>query len=329
MRQVYGRVVSLVCVSCVLGVTDAAAQDDGGMTEEQINLLNRANESLAQTPPDLDRAHTAIRAALDAGDEYDVLLLTYGRVLQLRDECTESKAVFNKLGFAKHVEAVSREDIERIRTTYLEQMEQRCSAELTVECAVQETSIEVSGQSMACGETIKLKPGGYSIVASLDATSKEYDVVLKGAEQKSFNIALKRGEVAVGDPDPDPVEPVTSPDYTGAIVAGVATVVVTGAAVGVWAYASGQQQTLIDANTNEDGTWRADLDEERRATLTDEINGWGTTEVGAGWAVPAVFVVGAVTTGALAWMAGAEQPAVSLGIDPVTGSASGVIRFTW
>ena len=319
---------SCVCALVCFGLPGvASAQDTKEMSAEQIRLLNDANRALAQAPPDLEGARASAEQALEKGDRFDLILLTYGRVLQKSDECRAARGIFNEMGFAPHEPSVSAEDLTRLKTKYIGQMEQLCSAVLTVTCTNPATVLVVSGKPLECGGEAKLTPGAHQIAATVGETSKVYDVELEGAEERKYNVSLTE-EKTIEDPGGGPVAS-EGFEYTGTVIAGVSTVVLTAAATGVWAYASGQQDAVLEGRLTPDGFWRDDVPPSQRAQLEAEANEWGGTEVAAGVAIPVIAGIGVAATALLFVLeSGAEsEPAVSLGVDPVRGAAMGTVRL--
>jgi hypothetical protein len=318
---------SCVCALVCLGLPGvASAQGGKEMTAEQIRLLNEANRALAQAPPDLAAARASAEQALEKGGRFDLILLTYGRVLQKSDECRAARGIFNEMGFAPHEPSVSVEDLARLKTKYIGQMEQLCSAVLTVTCTNPSTELVVAGKPLACGGEAKLTPGAHQIKARVGQTSKVYDVELEGAEERKYNVALT--EEAIEDPGGPPTSDAGF-GYTGTVIAGVSTVVLTAAATGVWAYASGQQDAVLEGRLTPDGFWRDDVPPPERARLESEANDWGNAEVAAGVAIPVVAGIGVAATALLFVLesGGESLPAVSLGVDPARGAAMGTVRL--
>lgn len=313
----YLCILSVVFLAQVAAPQQSFAQSGKKqMTEEQIRLLNKANNALYANPEDLDTAHEAIRAALQAGDRFDVLLLTLGRVLQKQDNCSAAKRAFGEINRAPHESSIPKEDITRLKERYIEQMGDLCSAELTLECTSPETTLEISGQTPACGSMIKLPPGGYQLIARLGTQEKSYDIELEGAQERSFAISLVESdepetvvkedtspepEVTAQQTDPRPeattfVETDTGFRQKRALASGITTVLLAGGATGLWFYAGNRQDAIFDGYVDDEGFWLDDVPEQTRTELEAEGNRWGRVQVGSGVAIPVVAATGTLVT---------------------------------
>lgn len=335
----------LVFTTLVMIPTMSFAQQD--MTVEQAELLNKANAALAQDPADLQVAREAVEAALEAGERYDVLLLTYGRVLQKLDECELAKAAFRDMSVAPHESSVAQADIDRLSTRYTEQMSSMCSALLTLECVDAETALRIDGKDRACGETIKLTPGAYQILATLGSQSKAYDLELEGAQKRSYKISLEhlpgvvKEDAADNSSNEDLGVDLTAPipekapfAYKRTVISGATTAVLAGAAAGVWYWAEGEKYELVEAQPGYDAEDDVIAGPVPRSTVND-IEDLAAIERVAGFSAVGIGVAGLATTVAFAVLdsKGAREraaaPAVSVGVSPGPSGFFGAVSVRW
>lgn len=325
----------VVVLGSVIPVT--ASAQEGQMNDEQVKHLNRANDALRADPVDIDGAYAAINDALGAGERYDLLLLTLGRVLQKRDECQKAKRAFSEISAAPHEPSVSREDIARIKERYINQMPQLCSGVVELSCVDKATELTIAGAQHACGESVKLLPGAYQVEARLGDQQKVYDIVLEGGQVRVFNVSLVATNNSGGGVEV--VAPIETPPrsfaYKKTAISGITTVALTGALVGVYAVSSGRQQEEADKLgplLNERGEWASVEAKAQGQDIVNEANRWGYREVASGWAAPIVATVGVAATVGFFMSerrASRAESSVSVGILPTRGGMSGGVMWRW
>lgn len=320
-----------------------AQQPKPKMTQEQVILLNKANEALYANPADLKTAHESIRAALVAGEQFDILLLTLGRVLQKQDKCQAAKRAFSEINRAPREPSVDIEDIKRLRERYIEQMSELCSAELTLLCTSEQTQLEIGGKTPSCGSTIKLSRGGYQLTATLDEQVRSYDLTLEGAQTQTFTVSLTNTASAdttsttLGAADVSDTAELGSQGedesprefrQKRAAMSGIATVALTGTAIGVWAFASRRQDDVFSGYVDDEGFWLDEVSDDTKSDLENEGNRWGRLEIGSGIAIPVFAVSGVLLTSFFAFsdarMTRSSQTRLQL-IPLKDGAYSGVV----
>jgi hypothetical protein len=331
------------------------------MSERQIALLNEANRSLAEEPPDLELARTLLEKALGQGERFDILLLSLGRTMQLLDECRDARQLFDEMSTAPHEPSVPRAALEDLRQDYASQMSTHCSAWLTVTCETNETILNVEGDPLRCGQPIKLSAGTYTVSASLGSVRENYEVEVQGGEERTLHVEMSEKQPAEPkakvsdstrprDPTerkpkgelPEPAQgplsgredPPWSEKYSKTLASGVTTVALTSASAIVWAVSRGQadEQLRGFASRDDTGMFRWDgPPPENAVELQAQARPWVVTEALSGWAVPVFLVAGSVTT-ALFWtMEGSDTPQVTLlpVVDPTRGDVAGALHIRW
>lgn len=315
------------------------------MSSEQIDLLNEANAQLRVESPDLDAAGEAVSRALEVGPRFDVLLLTYGRILQKQDRCEDAKRVFNEIDQAPNEPSIAPSDIKRLRARYSDQFEQLCSARLVVSCASDETELFIGDEELTCEEPRKLPAGGYELRAAVPGKEKTYDLSLRGGQDVTFRVTLvgiSSEEVLGEEPTNDPVidgpgevveVAVEPPPGRRGLWAGVMTGAVIGVSSGGFLYARRAKASALEGLIVErDGEdyWRADVSAEDRAAAQASADRYGYMELSTLGVMTGAAIVGGTLT-ALAWRRAAAESAQRVRIDASVGAdrVYGGVRLSW
>ncbi|MEC9441767.1 MAG: hypothetical protein VYE40_11735 [Myxococcota bacterium] len=341
------RVFAALCVVGVLATPSLAlAQDATKMSEDQIKSLNEANAALGVD--DLEKAETSINAALEKGQRFDILLLTLGRVLQKQDRCQEAKKAFGEMNVAPHEPSFTKEDINRLKERYIEQMGELCSASLKIECLTEDTEVTLLGEPRECGSTVKLKQGGYQLIATRGSQTKAYDVSLEGGEEKTFTVALEDlpEETDTKVIAPVVIDPGDGLPYKRTIISGVVfTTLTAGALTGAIIARNQNSKKLAERadcclEKNDEGQDVYKDGEKRRAEeLKADADRFYTMGWGLGVATGVVAAAGIATT--IGFFVSdrskvrarekmleeqAKQPEVSFQVIPGRRSAAGMIE---
>ena len=174
------------------------------LTDEQLELNNKAVEALNSGRPEvaIDYMRAAIRERDAQGTRGDILFLTLGRAYQLRDDCDRAREHFATVELEPHVRGVPRDFVPKKLAQYRADFERLCSAQLSVSCedANAEISINEDALGRVCGTTIKLKPGPYTLratVTSGEPSLEEHAVTLRGDERRVVAISLRQTETII------------------------------------------------------------------------------------------------------------------------------------
>lgn len=177
---------------CLSWVSVAQAQEGGEqMNAEQVVLLNSANKELGQEEPRLERAQAILEQALEAGPRFDLLWLTYGRVLQKQDRCAEAIVAFDAIATAPHEPTQSREDIDRILAAYREQIPEICSGRIRIECDSEVGPIAIDEEvRTACDGEVAVEPGVHRISYQEGASARSIEVDVKGGQVELIKVGF-------------------------------------------------------------------------------------------------------------------------------------------
>ena len=306
----------------LLATTEAVAQEDGGMSEEQLELYLTANEALRANPPRPKEAAEALDAALDAGDRFATLVLTAGRAYQLMDECPSATRLFNEFDIAPVDPRSDREALVDLRAYYLEQMKTLCSARITIECSSESISLSIGERTPTCGEELKLPAGTYDIEATLGKTSRRSTINVEGNQQLVHRVELKEEEK---EEKTDPDITLAPPDTQGqdneatltrpTLIAGASTIALAGGASTFWLLARRSHD-----NTRQEYEALENKSEDDFQSYSNLAQRQGKREVIAGWTAIGCLTAGSLLTVGLVVRdmkrAGTKKPATSLLFSP-------------
>lgn len=333
--------VIIFCVVASSLSSPAWAGAPPSMSPEQVELLNEANAQLRVEDPDLDAAGDVVSRALEVGPRFDVLLLTYGRILQKQDRCEEAKRIFNEIDEAPNEPSISPADIKRLRSRYSDQFEQLCSARLVVSCASDATELFIGEEELVCEEPAKLPPGGYELRAVVPGKEKTYDLSLRGGQEVTFRVTLVAasrpplGEEVRDGAGAGEIEDtaVSAAPSRGAMWVGAVAGVVAGVSAGGYFYARRAKADVLEGLIVErDGEdyWRADISAEDRAAAQASADRYGYMELTTLGTMTGAVVVGGVLT-ALIWRRGVVEETERVSIDASVGAERvyGGVRLSW
>ena len=218
-------IAALVCLSWPLSAM--AQKETVQLTEEQINLNNRAVGLLEANPPKPKEAISLVQAAMVTGEKGDLLHLTLGRAYQLDKQCDKAIAEFETALSAPGVEGLPEGFIEQQTATYGKDLATMCDGELVISCEPEGLELAIEDKSLTCGEAAKFAPGTYEIKARNPDTdaSVSVQVVVVGTEKTETSIklggAVKKDDTVIVEPiDPLPDEPSTAISGTIGVPAG-------------------------------------------------------------------------------------------------------------
>lgn len=206
------RSSSIALLICLSWPLDLWAQDETvQLTEEQINLNNRAVGLLEANPPMPKEAISLVQAAMVTGEKGDLLHLTLGRAYQLDNQCDKAIEEFDKALTAPGVEGLPEGFIEQQTATYREDLGTLCDGKLVIACEPDGIELSIKDRKLACGEPATFAPGTYEISARDPETeaSVSTQVVVVGAETTETIVKLGSGKkdetTVVVTPDPPEV----------------------------------------------------------------------------------------------------------------------------
>ena len=308
--------VSLVCLSVLCAPATALAQD-ASMSDEQIVMLNTVNRELGEPEPNLERARAILEQALEVGSRFDLLLLTYGRVLQKQNKCERAQAVFDEIADAPHEPSQTREDIESIRNVYVGQMPELCEGTITILCANQDTQVTIDGEPTSCGASHRAAPGDHELAYGSEELERSRQVRIEGWEAVEVQLDYEPPTRAPQDPVKEEAVVVREVIVPAPALRPRSGLIAVGGAVAALGLGAGSAGYFIGA-TNEARISAGEVDQptgRARAVLANRLLGAG---VSAG-----VVGVGIATAGAL--MRRPEPTEVTWSVH-VSGARLGVVR---
>ena len=309
------------------------------LTDDQLNLNNKAVDALEKSPPDTKTAITLMQAALSIGGEAgkaDLLYMTLGRAYELQDKCEEAKRYFTMAEEAPRVEGLPSGLVPERLVKYRLEMKKVCSGTLVVKCNDPRIALSIGDAQHKCDAPIKLAPGQYKVEAKLQEDERKseqsIDVTIEGAQRTSAAVSLvlqKPTTTIIQNPNDGKVtKPVRyKKNTTPAVIAGVTTVVVSAALWGWWIYADGQADDLEDQLLNDNLQGR-----EYDQTLNDYNSADGQAAIALPLAGAATGV-GIIATVLLYQFAGNEPDPTAASAQPYImtgpGQAGAGVTIKW
>lgn len=215
-RQLFAVAVAFALISGA-SIGQAFAKDKKvKLTDEQININNKAVRLLAQEPPQTLQAIEIVQAALVLGEKGDLLYLTLGRAHQLAGQCEQAKVEFESATNAPGVEGVPDDFVSRQLVDYRDQMKMGCDGHVIVECVPDTLELAVGERALTCNERSPLAPGSHTVEVRNPKSGAKLSIQVQiiGAQDTRSRIELADPE-PVDEPapkdgreEPEPFEPV-------------------------------------------------------------------------------------------------------------------------
>ena len=204
-RQLLAAAMAFALISGLTAGQALAKDKKVKLTDEQININNKAVRLLAQEPPQTSQAVEIVQAALVLGEKGDLLYLTLGRAYQLAGQCDQAKVEFEAAVAAPGVEGVPDDFVSKQLVDYREQMKTGCDGHVIVECVPDTLELSVGDQALACNERSPLSPGSHTIAVRNPRSGAKLSIQVQiiGAQDTRSRIELAD---SVEEKDPDPVE---------------------------------------------------------------------------------------------------------------------------
>jgi hypothetical protein len=292
MRRCFAILCALL--TSLLTTSTVAAQEERGMSEEQLALYLKANEALRAEPPRAREAAEALEDALEAGDRFATLVLTAGRAYQLMDECPDATRLFNEFDVAPLDARSDREALTDLRAYYQKQMKTLCSARITIECSSAEIELSIGEREPVCGEELKLPPGTYDIEAKLGESTRQSTISVEGNEQLVHRVELREEKPAPTvklDPPEDQDRGVDRGISRSTLIAGASTLAIVGGASTFWLLARRSHD-----NTRQEYEALEDRSEDDFQQYSSLAQRQGKREVIAGWTAVGCLAAGSLLT---------------------------------
>ncbi len=161
------------------------------LTDTQLELYNDAVVGMQESPEDADKSVSLINAALVAGPEANLLYVSLGRAYQLMGDCDSAFEAFETAVDKPGVEGIPEQQIRVRLRSYIDELEDECLSQLTVECADPQTELFAEGiDELICDTPAEAPPGSYRVEAEVEDMSTAVNVTLRGGREATVEIGL-------------------------------------------------------------------------------------------------------------------------------------------
>lgn len=200
--------LGILLFSCLASLASPALAQDKArekvqLTEQQVELNNRAVLLLKEEPPKAEEAIDLIQAALRLGPPGDLLVLTMGRAHYLDGQCDKAKEYYDQTATAPEVEGLPQAFVSIRLDKYRQEMRETCPGEIAITCSAPDIVLTLEDRALTCNETVEMPAGAYTINASRESTDARISVQTNviGMETTELKIDLGAPTITTTEPE--------------------------------------------------------------------------------------------------------------------------------